>query len=50
MYAQLALQGAERYMLTLRVAPAVEVQRVIPKLLSWLLRPTPSGEVLEIRE
>src|SRR6187399_1948549 len=47
-YIQLALQGVERHMLTLRVAPSADFRAVVPRLLSWLLHPTPSGEILEI--
>lgn len=46
-YVQLALNGSERHMLTLRVNHDADIRRLIPRLLSWLLKPT-FGEVLTI--
>jgi hypothetical protein len=48
-YVQLALDGPQRYMLTLRVVPDTPVNRLIQALLGWLTHPTTSGDVINVR-
>jgi hypothetical protein len=47
-YIQLSLDGPTHYMLTLRLKPESSVRSLIPAVLSWLTRPTASGEVLDV--
>jgi hypothetical protein len=47
-YVQLSLHGAEHYMLTLRLGGMADIERIVPRLLAWLARPSISGEVLDV--
>lgn len=47
-YVQLSLEGLTHYMLTLRLKAETPVRRLIPAVLSWLARPTTSGEIIDV--
>lgn len=48
-YVQLSLEGAQQYLVTLRLAADVTMARLIPPMLTWLAHPTASGEVIDIQ-
>jgi hypothetical protein len=47
-YVQLSLSGPEPHLLTLRVASGTDIALLIPRLLTWLMHPKPSGEILDV--
>jgi hypothetical protein len=48
-YVQLCLRGPALYLLTLRIATDTDLGQMVPQLLAWLMHPTSTGEVLNIR-